>query len=92
MTVKAFCSSGHAEPVKASVHAAAGTLLGVMAAYNGVAWCYRRERHLGWNAVIYVAALVWELRQTRRHFRRRAPQPAVIEPRPEVLWARRLSA
>lgn len=89
MTVKTFCCSGQAEPVKGGFHAAAGMLVGVMAVYNAVAWCYRRERHLGWNAVIYSAALAWELRQTRRHLRRRAPQPVVIEPKPEVIWSRR---
>jgi hypothetical protein len=70
VTVETFCTSGQAERVKGGVHAVAGVILGAMATYNAVAWCYRRERHLGWNAVIYTTALAWEIRQTCRHFAR----------------------
>jgi hypothetical protein len=48
-----------------------------MAAYNIAAWCYRRERHLGINAVVYSLAVMWEVRQTSHHIGRfEAPQPA----------------
>ena len=69
MTVETFCTSGQAERFKGGVHAAAGTIVGAMAVYNAVAWCYRRERHLGWNAIIYSLGFVWEAYQTSRHFR-----------------------
>lgn len=76
MTVKTFCSSGKAEFVKGGVHAAAGAIVGVMAVYNGVAWCFRRERHLRWNTIFYTAALAFEIHQTRRHFKRKnQPEP-----------------
>jgi hypothetical protein len=68
VTVETFCTSGQAERVKGSVHAAAGTIVGAMAVYNAVAWCYRRERHLGWNAIIYSIGFAWEAYQTSRHF------------------------
>jgi len=38
-----------------------------MAAYNIAAWCYRREQHLGINAVVYGLAVLWEIKQTSRH-------------------------
>jgi hypothetical protein len=76
VTVQTFCTSGQAERVKGGVHAAAGAIVGVMAVYNAVAWWYRRERHLGWNTVIYGAGFAWELYQTSRHFRRPAHLPA----------------
>lgn len=70
MTVQSFCRSGEQEEVKGAVHAAAGTLALVMAAYNATAWCYRHQAHLGANAVIYAAVVGWEIRQTLRHLRR----------------------
>ena len=83
VTVETFCTSGQAERVKGSVHAAAGTIVGVMAVYNAVAWCYRRERHLGWNAIIYSMGFAWEAYQTSRHFRRPIhPRLAVVETPP----------
>jgi hypothetical protein len=41
-----------------------------MATYNIVAWCFRRERHLGTNAVVYTLAVGWEAKQTLHHLRR----------------------
>lgn len=70
MTVEQFCSSGNQEAVKGSVHGAACAIAAVMAAYNIAAWCFRRERHLGTNAVVYMLAVGWEAKQTIRHFRR----------------------
>jgi hypothetical protein len=67
MTVQMFCRSGEQEAIKGGVHAAAGALALVMAAYNAAAWCYRRQSHLGANAVIYSVVVAWELRQTLHH-------------------------
>ena len=64
---RAFCSRGEREFVKGTVHAAGVVLAGMMAAYNIAAWCYRREQHLGVNAVVYSVAVLWEIKQTTRH-------------------------
>jgi hypothetical protein len=85
VTVETFCTSGQAERFKGSVHAAAGTIVGAMAVYNAVAWCYRRERHLGWNAVIYGLGFAWEAYQTSRHFTKPThPTLTVVELPPAV--------
>jgi len=65
--VRTFCKSGENEAVKGAVHAAGCLLAGVMAAYNIAAWCYRREPHLGINAVVYSLATLWEVKQTAHH-------------------------
>ena len=65
--VRAFCATGNHEGVKCAVHAAAGILVGVCAAYNITAWCFRRDRHLRVNAIIYTLAAAWELKQTLHH-------------------------
>jgi hypothetical protein len=65
--VRAFCARGNHEGVKCAVHAAAGVLVGVCAAYNLTAACFRRDRHLRVNAVIYALATAWELKQTLHH-------------------------
>ena len=65
--VRAFCARGNHEGVKCAVHAAAGILVGVCAAYNITAWCFRRDRHLRLNAIIYTLATAWELKQTLHH-------------------------
>jgi hypothetical protein len=70
LTVQDFCHSGSQEGVKGSVHGAACFIALVMAAYNIAAWCFRRERHLGANAVVYTLAVGWEVKQTMRHLRR----------------------
>jgi hypothetical protein len=70
VTVQDFCYSGNQEGVKGSVHGAACIIALVMAAYNIAAWCFRRERHLGANAVVYTLAVGWEVKQTMRHLRR----------------------
>ena len=68
--VKTFCTSGRSEVVKSAVHATGCVLAGMMAAYNITAWCYRRERHLGVNAIVYSLAMIWETKQTIRHLQR----------------------
>lgn len=68
MIARGFCASGNHEFAKGCFHAATLGLLGIMAAYNVAAWCYRRERHLAFNAVTYTLGAAWELRKTRRHW------------------------
>ena len=70
MTVQTFCRSGEQEEVKGAVHATAGLLALVMATYNATAWCYRRQPHLGANAIIYGAVVAFEVKQTLHHLRR----------------------
>ena len=67
MTARTFCSSGHAEQVKAAVHGATTLLLAGMATYNMTAWYFRRDRHLAINAVIYTLFTAWEAEKTRSH-------------------------
>lgn len=76
--VETFCSSGEREAVKGAVHGLACVVAATMAAYNMAAWHYRRERHLGTNAIVYTLAIIWELKHTMHHFRRceRAATPA----------------
>jgi hypothetical protein len=68
--VKTFCTSGEREAVKGAVHALGGVLAATMAAYNIAAWCYRRETHLGINAIVYTLAIIWEIKQTVHHLER----------------------
>jgi hypothetical protein len=65
--VRSFCASGKHEAVKCGVHGAVGILVGLCAAYNITAWCFRRDRHLQVNAVLYTLAVAWELKQTLHH-------------------------
>jgi hypothetical protein len=74
--VRTFCSRGESEVLKGAVHAAGGALAALMAAYNITAWFYRRERHLGINAVVYTVAVAWEVRQTTHHMERLEFRPA----------------
>ena len=65
--VRRFCASGNHEGVKCAVHAASGLIVGVCAIYNITASCFRRDRHLRINAVVYTLAVAWELKQTLHH-------------------------
>jgi hypothetical protein len=78
MTVQMFCTSGEQEDVKGAVHAATGLLALVMATYNATAWFYRRQPHLGYNAIIYGGVVAFEIKQTLHHLRR---QPCEDLPR-----------
>jgi hypothetical protein len=71
--VRSFCASGEREGVKGAVHGMACLIAAAMAAYNATAWCFRRERHLGLNAVVYGLAVGWEVKQTLHHVQRCAP-------------------
>ena len=66
--VRSLCASGNHEGLKCAVHAAAGILVGVCAAYNIAASCFRHDRHLRVNAIVYTLAVAWELKQTLHHF------------------------
>jgi cobalamin biosynthesis protein CobD/CbiB len=68
--VRTFCRSGENEAVKGAFHALGGILAAAMAAYNVAAWCYRRETHLGVNAVVYTLATLFEMKQTVHHLER----------------------
>lgn len=67
--VQRLCTSGNHEVLKCGVHGAAGVIAGVMAAYNIAACCFRRDRHLRLNAVVYTLAVGYEIRQTLHHLR-----------------------
>ena len=65
--VQALCTSGNHEMLKSGVHGAAGAIAALMAAYNIAACCFRRDRHLRLNAVVYTLAVAWEIKQTLHH-------------------------
>ena len=65
--VRTFCRSGEQEVLKGAVHGAACVIASVMAMYNLAAWCYRRERHLATNALVYTLAVAFEAKQTLHH-------------------------
>jgi hypothetical protein len=77
--VRAFCARGNHEGVKCAVHAAAGILVAVCAAYNITASCFRRDRHLRVNAIVYTLAAAWELKQTLHHLEAVGPCDAPTE-------------
>ncbi len=76
--VQALCTSGNHEALKCGVHGAAVALAAVMAAYNIAACCFRSDRHLRLNAVVYSLAVGWELKQTFHHLSRTATAAAVV--------------
>jgi hypothetical protein len=80
--VQALCTSGNHESLKCGVHAAALTLAAVMAAYNIAACCFRRDRHLRLNSVLYTLLIAWEAKQTVRHFERTGSAVPVAEGAP----------
>jgi hypothetical protein len=77
--VRTLCASGNHEPLKCGVHGAAAVIAGMCAAYNIAAWCFRRDRHLRINAVVYALAVVWELKHTLHHLRACEPAPCPVE-------------
>ena len=74
--VQALCTSGNHEGLKCGVHGAACVVAVVMAAYNIAACCFRRDRHLRMNAVVYTLAVGWEIKQTLHHLKRTSPAAA----------------
>ena len=75
VVVRSFCRSGNHEGLKCAVHATAGFMVGLCAAYNATAWMFRRDRHLWVNALVYSFAVAWEVKQTMHHLN--ACQPAL---------------
>ena len=65
--VRTLCTTGNNETLKCTVHGASGVIAGVMAAYNIAACCFRRDRHLRVNAVVYSLLVAYELKQTLHH-------------------------
>jgi membrane-associated phospholipid phosphatase len=80
--VQALCTSGNCERLKSGVHGAAVVIAGVMAAYNIAACCFRRDRHLRINAIVYTLAVGFEIRQTLHHLRHTSPAAAGTADRP----------
>ena len=80
--VRTLCTSGNHEILKCGVHAAAGVIVAAMAAYNIAACCYRRDRHLRINAVVYTLAIGYEFRQMLHHLDSHALATAVSDPQP----------
>lgn len=76
--VRAFCASGNHEQVKCGVHGAVGALVALCAAYNITACCFRRDRHLRFNAVIYTLAVAWEMKQTLHHLTATRPTAGCV--------------
>jgi hypothetical protein len=78
---------GSCEPLKATVHGLALGLVVLMGAYNTAAWLRRRQRHLAVNAVIYLAAALWEQRHVMHHLRpcepAETPRLQALPPEPE---------
>ena len=67
MTARELCASGNHELLKGGVHATACAIVALMATYNIAACCFRRDRHLRINSVVYTLAFAWEVRQTLHH-------------------------
>ncbi len=65
--VRTLCTTGNHEALKGGVHGASCVIAGVMAAYNIAACCFRRDRHLKVNAVVYSMLVAYELKQTLHH-------------------------
>jgi hypothetical protein len=75
--VRRFCACGNHEGLKSGVHGAVGALVAMCAVYNVAAWCFRRDRHLGINAVVYTLATAWELKHTIHHLNACPTQPTL---------------
>ena len=65
--VRTLCTTGNNEALKCTVHGASGVIAAMMAAYNIAACCFRRDRHLRVNAVVYTLLVAYELKQTLHH-------------------------
>ena len=80
--VQTLCTTGNHEVLKSTVHGAAGVIAGLMAAYNIAACCFRRDRHLRVNAVVYSLLVAYEIKQTVHHLKHatssvRHPEPPI---------------
>ena len=77
--VRTLCACGNHEELKCGVHGAAAVIAGMCAAYNIAAWCFRRDRHLRINAIVYTLAVVWELKHTLHHLRACEPAASPVD-------------
>ena len=78
--VQALCKTGNHEGLKCVVHGAAAAIAALMAAYNIAACCFRPDRHLRVNAVVYTLAVGWEIKQTLHHMRCPSPSGDAVPP------------
>ena len=67
MTTPSILMCGRCEQLKAGTHALALVTAATCAVYNLSAWLVRRQRHLAINAIVYSAAMAWELMHVRHH-------------------------
>ena len=74
---------GNCERLKTGVHAAVLGLAAVCGLYNAAAWLSRRETHLGVNAVLYAALIIWEREHVLHHVAA-LPQSSVTSPQSPV--------
>lgn len=63
--------AGQSEKYKAGVHLLLFGVAAVCAAYNGLAWSQRRERHLLTNLILYSGLSWFEVHQLARHWEAR---------------------
>jgi hypothetical protein len=77
--VRTLCASGNHEELKCGIHGAAAVIAGMCAAYNIAAWCFRRDRHLRINAIVYTLAVAWEVKHTLHHLRACEPARPPLE-------------
>lgn len=87
--VQTLCTTGNHEALKCTVHGAAGLIAGLMAAYNIAACCFRRDRHLRVNAMVYSLLLAYEIKQTAHHLKyvtssAGQPGPPICQPEPPI--------
>ena len=68
MAPRQFVQPQTAEGIKGCVHIVLMGVSGVCLAYNAVAWCFRKDRHLAVNACLYGALTAFEAYQTTRHW------------------------
>ena len=67
MTPPPILQCGKCERLKAATHALALVTAATCAAYNLSAWLVRRQKHLAVNALVYSAAVAWEVAHVRHH-------------------------
>lgn len=80
--VRTLCTTGNHEALKCTVHGASGVIAGLMAAYNIAACCFRRDRHLRVNALVYTLLVAYELKQTLHHLQAVTSTTAASPPLP----------
>jgi hypothetical protein len=71
-------NAGNCERVKAAVHTVALVTAAVCGAYNIAAWVVRRQKHLAANALLYSAAVIWEIEHVRHHLNAKSAQPGSL--------------